>query len=97
MDDSARSIVTPPPSASYSASESAGGARGLGNLVRPVSPPGTRFPGAVGRPGGQAGAAIGDHAIRAILGVRSPRSTPPSFPYLYLRTVNTHGITMNEV
>ena len=73
------------------------GARGLGNLVRPVSPPGTRFPGAVGRPGGQAGAAIGDHAIRAILGVRSPRSTPPSFPYLYLRTVNTHGITMNEV
>ena len=51
MDASARSIVTPPPSASYSASESAGGARGLGNLVRPVSPPGTRFPDAVSRPG----------------------------------------------
>ena len=45
----------PFPSASYSASESAGGARGLGNLVRPVSPPGTRFAGAVGRPGGQVG------------------------------------------
>ena len=27
------------------------GGRGLGNLVRPVSPPGTRFPGAVSRPG----------------------------------------------
>ena len=52
---SARSIVTPPPSASYSASESTGGARGLGNSVRPVSPPGTRFPDAVGRPGGQSG------------------------------------------
>ena len=45
----------PPPSASYSASEGTGGARGLGNLVRPESPRATRFPGAVGRSGGQAG------------------------------------------
>ena len=41
----------PFPSASYSASDSTGGARGLGNSVRPVSPPGTRFPDAVSRPG----------------------------------------------
>ena len=46
------------------------GGRGLGNLVRPVSPPGTRFPDAVGRPGGQ----VGDKILR------SPRSAPPSFP-----------------
>ena len=36
MDASARSIVTPPPSASYSASESAGGARGLGRTQWPL-------------------------------------------------------------
>ena len=57
----------PPPSASYSASEGIGG-RGLGNLVRPESPRATRFPGAVNRPGGQAGDRI----------LRSPRSAPPS-------------------
>ena len=68
MDASARSIVTPPPSASYSASEGIGG-RGLGNLVRPESPRATRFPGALDRPGGQAGDRI----------LRSPRSAPPSY------------------
>ena len=51
----------------------------------------------MGRPGGQAGAAIGDHAIRAILGVRSPSSPPPAFSRVTtgrdraVRTVNFHG------
>ena len=46
-----------------SASEGIVGARGLGNLARPESHPEPRgFPGAVGRPGDQAGAVTGDHA-----------------------------------
>ena len=46
MDASARPNVTPPhPPPHYSASEGIGGARGLGNLVRPESHPEPRgFP-----------------------------------------------------
>ena len=43
MDASARSIVTPPHPPPLRRRKAPGG-RGLGNLVRPVSPPGTRFP-----------------------------------------------------
>jgi len=75
----------PFPSASYSASESTGGARGLGNLVRPVSPPGTRFSDAVGRPGGQAGdrsppIAPFDPALVSVLPRvdRAVRTVPPA-------------------
>ena len=66
---SRRTRSHPPP---QSVSEGIGGARGLGNLVRPESHPEPRgfFPGAVGRSGGQAGDQI----------LRSPRSTPPSCP-----------------
>ena len=52
------STPAPPHQPPLSASEGIGGARGLGNLVRPESHPEPRrmrFPGAVGRPGGQAG------------------------------------------